>query len=139
MTRWTPLGRSLYAVGCNEDAAAHMGISVRRVQASVYLLMGLLVGLAAFVYAGHYSAIQTNAGGGFEMVVITAVVVGGTNIFGGSGTILGTVIGVLLLGLIAGSLTHLHIEPAWEKAFQGALILTAVVVDTLRTRKGASQ
>jgi len=69
------------------------------------------------------------------MVIITAVVVGGTNVFGGSGTILGTVLGVLLLGVIAGSLTPLHLEPTWEKAFQGALILLAVIVDTLRRRR----
>ena len=70
------------------------------------------------------------------MVVITAVVVGGTNIFGGQGTILGTVIGVLLLGVIGSSLIPLHIEPTWEKAFQGTLILAAVVIDTLRSRRG---
>ena len=78
--RWTALGRSVYAVGSNPDAAAHLGIEVRRVQVLAYVLMGALVGLAAFVYAGRWATIQTNAGQGFEMVVITAVVVGGTNI-----------------------------------------------------------
>ncbi len=139
MSRWTVLGRSVYAVGCNPDAAGHMGVSVRGVQASVYLLMGLLVGLAAFAYAGRWSQIQTNTGGGFEMVVITAVVVGGTNIFGGSGTVPGTVIGVLLLGLITASLVPMHIASDWEKAFQGTLILVAVVIDTVRSRKVAGE
>ena len=103
-------------------------------QSTVYLLMGLLMGVAAFVYAGRWSAIQTNAGQGLEMVVITAVVVGGTNVLGGSGTVLGTVLGVLLLGVIAGALTPLHMEPTWERAFQGGLILLAVIVDTSRRR-----
>ena len=133
--RWTVLGRSAYAIGSNPQAAEHQGISVSGVRVRVYLLMGLLTGLAAFAYIARYSAIQTNAGLGFEMVVITAVVVGGTNIFGGSGTVLGTAIGVLLLGVIAGSLTHLHIEPTWERAFQGGLILMAVVIDTLQGRR----
>ncbi len=136
VARWTPLGRAIYAVGSNADAAQHQGISVSGIRTRVYLIMGLLTGVAAFVYTAHYSAIQTNAGIGFEMVVITAVVVGGTNIFGGMGTVLGTVIGVLLLGVITGSLTHLHIEPTWERASQGILILAAVVIDTLHSRKG---
>lgn len=133
--RHTVLGRSVYAAGSNPEAAEHLGVSVRRVQAAVYLLMGLLTGLAAFTYITRYSAVQTNAGQGLEMVVITAVVVGGTNVFGGSGTVLGTLIGALLLGVISGSLTHLHIEPSWEKAFQGVLILAAVVADTLHARR----
>ncbi|MCE5237427.1 ATP-binding cassette domain-containing protein [bacterium] len=132
--RWTAAGRMIYAAGDNPESAAHVGISVRRVQVMVYVVMGLLMGLAAFVYAGRWSAIQTNAGQGLEMVVITAVVVGGTNVFGGSGTMLGTVLGVLLLGVIAGALTPLRLEPTWEKAFQGGLILLAVVADTLRRR-----
>lgn len=135
--RWTPLGRSIYATGDNPESAAHLGVPVRLVQATVYVLMGLLMGLAAFVYAGRWSAIQTNAGQGLEMVVITAVVVGGTNVFGGSGTLLGTVLGVLLLGVIAAALTPLHLEPTWERAFQGGLILLAVVVDTWRSQTGA--
>ncbi|NPV47304.1 MAG: ATP-binding cassette domain-containing protein [Armatimonadetes bacterium] len=137
---WTRTGRSVYAVGDNPEAAAHLGVPVSRVRATVYVLMGLLMGLSAFVYAGRWSAIQTNAGQGLEMVVITAVVVGGTNVFGGSGTILGTVLGVLLIACIGGALTPLHIEPVWEKAFQGALILVAVIVNTrqawARTRSG---
>jgi rhamnose transport system ATP-binding protein len=136
LARFTVLGRSIYAVGSNEQAAAHMGIPVRRVHGWVYILMGLFAGLAAFVFASRWSAIQTNAGNGFEMVVITAVVVGGTNVFGGSGTILGSALGVLLLGVITAALTPLHIEPSWERAFQGGLILFAVVVDALRTRRG---
>jgi rhamnose transport system ATP-binding protein len=136
MARWTALGRSIYAVGSHPEAAGHVGISVRGVNAFVYLMMGLLTGLAAFVFAARWSAVQTNAGNGMEMVVITAVVVGGTSVLGGSGTIGGTVLGVLLLGVIAGSLTHLHIAPTWERAFQGVLILGAVVVDALRSRRG---
>jgi len=132
--RYTVAGRSIYAMGSNPDAARHLGINVARTERLVYMAVGALVGVAAFVFSGRWSAIQTNAGGGMEMVVITAVVVGGADVFGGSGTIVGTVLGVLLLGVISSSLTYLHIDPAWEKTFQGALILTAVVVDALRRR-----
>lgn len=134
---WTRTGRSVYAVGDNPEAAAHLGVPVSRIRATVYALMGLLMGLSAFAYASRWSAIQTNAGQGLEMVVITAVVVGGTNVFGGSGTILGTVLGVLLIACIGGALTPLHIEPVWEKAFQGALILVAVIVNTYHPRARA--
>ncbi len=132
--RWTALGRSVYAVGDDPESAAHLGIRVSVIRSMVYVLMGVLMGIAAFVYAGRWSAIQTNAGQGLEMIVITAVVVGGTNVFGGRGTLGGTLLGVLLLGTIGAALTPLCIEPTWERACQGSLILLAIVVDTLRRR-----
>lgn len=130
-TRW---GRTLYAVGSNEEAAALAGIRVRRVQFMVMMVSGAFVGLAASFHAPRFAQINANEGLGFEFVVITAVVLGGINIFGGSGTVLGAFIGVLLLGLTKTSLIFLHLSADWEKFFQGMFILVAVSIDVLRTR-----
>ena len=130
-TRW---GRTLYAVGSNEEAAALAGIRVRRVHFLVMMVSGAFVGLAASFHAPRFAQINANEGLGFEFVVITAVVLGGINIFGGSGTVFGAFIGVLLLGLTKTSLIFLHLSADWEKFFQGMFILVAVSIDVLRTR-----
>src|SRR5690606_20463237 len=87
--RYSPLGRQVYAVGANREAARLTGINVKRVQLMTFTVNGALVGLAALVFATRFSAIQTNAGVGFELQVITAAVVGGVSILGGVGTVLG--------------------------------------------------
>jgi len=130
-----PAGRSLYAVGSNPAAARLAGIPVRTVVFWVFTVQGALVGLATLTYATRFSAIQSNAGQGFELWVITAVVIGGTRILGGSGTVLGTLLGVLLLATISTSLTFLRVPAVWEPATQGTLILLAVLADRVRTRR----
>lgn len=129
--RW---GRTLYAVGSNEQAAALSGIRVRMVTLWVLVASGAFVGLAAAFQAPRFSQINANEGMGFEFVVITAAVLGGINIFGGSGTILGAFLGVLLLGVTKSSLVFLGLNADWEKFFQGMFILLAVSADVLRTR-----
>ncbi|HEU4742118.1 MAG TPA: ABC transporter permease [Meiothermus sp.] len=131
----TPWGRALYAVGSNPDAARLSGIRVPFVQASVFVACGALVGLATMFYATRFSTIQSNTGQGFEFLVITAVVVGGTNIFGGSGTVLGVALGALLVGVTGTALTFLKISAYWEQALQGLFILLAVAFDALRSRR----
>jgi rhamnose transport system permease protein len=91
--------------------------------------MGALVGVAALLNAIRFSAIPGNSGAGFELKAIAAVVVGGAAITGGRGTLIGTLIGVALLGTIGTALTFLGINPFWEKAIQGAIILVALVSD----------
>ena len=91
--------------------------------------MGALVGLAAVLNAVRFSSVPANAGIGLEMKAIAAVVVGGTAITGGRGTLIGTLIGVALLGTIGTALTFVGINPFWEKAIQGAIILAALVSD----------
>ena len=132
--RMTSFGRGLYAVGNNPTASQHLGISVRRVQALVYTVGGLVIGLAALVFAPQLASIQMIPREGYEMRVITAVVVGGTNIFGGRGTVLGTVLGVALLTVIGSGLNLLGVSGHWDRALQGALVLLAVTTDYLRTR-----
>ena len=129
------LGRTFYAVGSNAEAAALAGVRVRRVHMLVLTLSGAFVGLAAAFHAPRFSQINANEGFGFEFVVITAVVLGGINIFGGSGTVLGAFLGVLLLGVMKSSLIFLGLNADWEEFFQGVFILLAVTVDVLRTRR----
>lgn len=135
IARFTTVGRSFYAVGCDPEAARRLGVPAERTLVGAFVVMGLCVGLAALMNFTRYPSIETNAGLGFEMKVIAAVVVGGASITGGRGTFSGTLLGVLLLGTIGTVLTFLHVNPAWEKAIQGAVLLIAVV-GGLSRRKG---
>jgi rhamnose transport system permease protein len=119
-------GRAVYAVGSNEAAARLAGIDTARVMFCVFALAGALTGFAALLNAARFNQIPSNAGLGMELKVIAAVVVGGTAIRGGRGTIAGTLLGVILLGAIGPALTFLGVSAYWERAIQGAIILAAV-------------
>jgi len=125
-------GRAVYATGSNEEVARLAGIRTALVKFSVFGFMGALTGIAAALNAVRFNQIPTNAGLGLEMKVIAAVVVGGAAITGGRGSIAGTVLGVILLGAIGPALTFLGISAYWERAVQGAIILTAIVIDAVR-------
>jgi rhamnose transport system permease protein len=127
-------GRAVYAVGSDAEAARLAGIEPRLVVFGVFALMGALVGVAAMLNSIRFADIQSNAGVGLELKAIAAVVVGGTAINGGRGTMIGTLIGVALLGTIGTALTFLGINPFWEKAIQGAIILAAIVSDVIFAR-----
>lgn len=122
-------GRKVYAVGSDDEAARLAGISGPKVVFFVFTMMGALTGIAALLNAVRFSEIPGNSGVGLEMKTIAAVVVGGVAITGGRGTLLGTLIGVALLGTVGTALTYLGINPFWEKAIQGAIILIALVSD----------
>lgn len=122
-------GRAIYAVGSDSEAARLAGIEPKQVIFVVFTLMGALVGLAALLNAVRFSVVPSNSGVGLELKAIAAVVVGGTAISGGRGHLFGTLIGVALLGTIGTALTFLGINPFWEKAIQGAIILVALVSD----------
>jgi rhamnose transport system permease protein len=125
------VGRAVYAVGSDSEAARLAGIKPPNIVFGVFALMGALVGIAALLNAVRFSAIPGNAGIGLELKAVAAVVVGGTAITGGRGTLVGTLIGVALLGTIGTALTFLGINPFWEKAIQGAIILAALVSDVV--------
>jgi len=129
MLRNLGMGRAVYAVGSDAEAARLAGIEPQRVIFGVFVLMGALVGLAALLNAVRFNTVPSNAGIGLELKAVSAVVVGGTLITGGRGTLFGTLIGVALLGTIGTALTFLGINPFWEKAIQGAIILAALVSD----------
>ncbi len=130
-------GRAIYAVGSDAEAARLAGIEPRRVVCGVFILMGALVGLAALLNAVRFSAIPGNTGVGLELKAVAAVVVGGTAITGGRGHLVGTLIGVALLGTIGTALTFAGINPFWEKAIQGAIILAALASDIVLGRVGS--
>jgi len=129
MLRNLAAGRALYAVGSDAEAARLAGIEPPRVTFFVFVLVGVLVGLAALLNAVRFSTVPSNAGLGLELKAVAAVVVGGTAITGGRGTLTGTLLGVALLGTIGTALTFMGINPFWEKAIQGAIILAALVSD----------
>ena len=129
-------GRAVYAVGSDAEAARLAGIDSRRVVCGVYVLMGVLAGVAALLNAVRFREVPGNAGFGLELKAIAAVVVGGTAITGGRGTLAGTLLGVALLGTIGTALTFLGINPFWEKASQGGIILAAVIADAVVGRAG---
>ncbi|MBV8215484.1 MAG: hypothetical protein JOZ08_19910 [Verrucomicrobia bacterium] len=133
-------GREPYAVGGNVEAARLSGISERAVTIRVFFLNGLLVGVAAILYATNFTAIQSNVAPGFELTVITSAVIGGVSILGGTGTVIGALFGAILLQTIGTALVFLHIRAEWFQAVQGALILLTILLDVFRRRRtpGAS-
>jgi rhamnose transport system permease protein len=129
-------GRSVYATGSNENAARLVGIDSALVTFSVFTVTGALTGCAALLNSIRFNQVPSNAGLGMELKVITAVVVGGTAITGGRGSIQGTLLGVILLGIISPALTFLGFSAYWERAIQGLIILCAVGFDAVRSRWG---
>jgi len=125
----TRTGRDIYAVGTNPDAAPFAGIRKERIIFLVYVLSGLMAGLAAVLWISRFESAQTNTGAGFELQTVAASVVGGVSTAGGVGTVPGVLLGALLLGIIQNSLTLIRISPFWQLAAQGLLILIAVISD----------
>jgi rhamnose transport system permease protein len=137
----TRRGRQHYAVGSNPRSAALSGVPVGWVTFRSFVLLGALVGAAGFLYVCQYTPIESRPQPGIELLVITAVVVGGTDIFGGRGTMMGTVLAALLLTTIGVSLTFLGSKISWlrseiQPAVQGLLILAAVFYNSLSRREG---
>jgi rhamnose transport system permease protein len=129
-----PAGRAIYATGSNADAARLAGLRTGFVTFATFALLGGLTGLAALLNSVRFNQIPSNAGLGLELKVIAAVVVGGVAITGGRGNVAGTVLGVVLLGMIGPALTFLGVSAYWERAIQGGIILAAVAFEALRAR-----
>jgi rhamnose transport system permease protein len=127
-------GRAVYAVGCDREASRLAGLEPGNVVFGAFLLMGALSGFAALLNATRFTAIPSNLGAGLELRAIAAVVVGGTSITGGSGSVIGSLFGTLLLGSISTALVFAGINPFWEKAIQGSIILTAIFVEASISR-----
>jgi rhamnose transport system permease protein len=140
VARHTQFGRQIYALGSNPKAAPLRGIDVTKVTLVVFALAGALSGLAGILYASRWGFVNpSNTGAGFEFQVIAAVVIGGVSINGGVGTVMGTVLGVLLLGCVSAALPLLGIPGSTQNAIFGAVILVALLIDrTVRHRGVAS-
>jgi ribose/xylose/arabinose/galactoside ABC-type transport system permease subunit len=130
--RRTVLGRYALAIGGNEEAARLSGVPVRRIKVALYTLNGLIVGVAAVVLTGILDSALPNMGTGYELRAIAAVVIGGTPLFGGRGTIIGTLGGVLLLGLVSNSMNLLGVGANYQSAVLGLIITAAVLLQNRR-------
>jgi len=128
--RYTRYGRQVYAVGGNPEAARLSGLNVRRVVLSVYVITGFCAGLGAFVLSARLNSSEAVAGTGYELTVIASVVIGGTSLFGGIGTIFGTVVGTILIGVLLNGLVLLNVSPYIQQIVIGVIIVLAVAFDT---------
>jgi ribose/xylose/arabinose/galactoside ABC-type transport system permease subunit len=133
--RYTSLGRYTYAIGSNREAAFHAGVKVDRNLTAIYTLAGLLVGVAAMIATSRTVSAQPTAGLGLELDIIAAVVIGGASLSGGRGTIIGTVIGTLLIGFLRNGCTLLRISTNVQLIVIGAIIIIAVAVDQMARTK----
>lgn len=131
----TKLGRHMYAVGGNPQAAEFSGINVARVKFLVHVFTGLMAGIAGVVLASRMYSGQPTAGEGAEMDAIAAVVVGGTSMAGGSGKLGGTIIGGLIIGVLNNGLNLMNVNSFWQYVVKGVVILLAVYVDFIRHKK----
>ncbi len=136
LLRKTEFGRSFYAVGCSHEASLRMRIHPTKVVPTAFVILGALMGLAAVIHYCRYPEIETGAGRGLELQVIASVVVGGTAISGGRGSLWGSLLGVILMAVVTGVLAFTPLESTADKAVQGAIILIAVVADKVFQRGG---
>ena len=130
-TSYLNLGRQMYAIGSNPDAAELIGLPKQRIVFIVFVLSGALSGLAGFMFLGRFGNVTVQAGNGLELQSVAAVVVGAVNIFGGSGTVLGAMLGAIMIGTLDQSLLRLQISEFWRDAILGLLILLAVASDAI--------
>lgn len=133
--RYTAAGRSIYAVGGNREAARLSGINERRVTVMVFMINGLMVGVASVLFATQFSSIQSTVPPGVELTIITSAVVGGVSILGGVGTVVGATIATILLNAIRSGMVFVNVSAYWIQAVQGLLILITVLVDLVRRRR----
>jgi ribose transport system permease protein len=131
----TPFGRHLYAVGGSERAARLTGLNVDGIRVVVYVVGGALSGLAGILVTARLDSAQPNAGLGYELDAIAAVVIGGTSLSGGRGSVAGTALGCLLIGVLSNGLTLLNVSPFWQQIVKGAVIAVAVALDRRNSRQ----
>ncbi len=128
--RYTRYGRQIYAVGGNPEAARLSGLNVTAIICSVYVIMGFFAGLGSFVLAARLNSAEAVAGTGYELTVIASVVIGGTSLFGGVGTIFGTIIGSFLIGVLLNGLVLMNVSSYIQQIIIGVIIVLAVAFDT---------
>jgi rhamnose transport system permease protein len=133
--RWAPWARDFYAIGSNPDAARVAGIHTGRRVVMAFVMCGALSGLGGFMWASRYPTVDAVSATDFELDVITAVIIGGVNVFGGSGSVLGVVLGAVLVATIQNGFTLLHLSEFWKLFFNGFAIVVAVAINALVTHR----
>jgi ribose/xylose/arabinose/galactoside ABC-type transport system permease subunit len=133
--RFTTYGRSIYAVGGNPEAARLSGLNTTGLIMSVYVISGFLAGLCGFLLTSRLGAAEVVAGNGYELIVIAAVVIGGTSLFGGEGTVLGTLVGTLLIGVLNSGLAINNVNPYYQPIIIGIIVVLSVYLDQLAKRR----
>ncbi len=131
----TIIGRYTFAIGSNEEATRLSGVNVNKWKVIIYIIAGIFTGVAGIVMAARLNSAQPALGQGYELEAIAAVVIGGTSLSGGKGTILGTVIGALIMSVLTNGLRILSVPQEWQTVVVGAVILIAVYADVLRNKK----
>lgn len=131
----TRFGRYVYAVGGNERAARLSGLNVNRIKLRVYTIAGVLSAVGGLIVTSKLDSATPIAGDGYELDSIAAVVIGGTSLSGGKGSVLGTVVGTLIIGVLNSGLIILRVAPFWQKVIKGCVILLAVAIDRLNTKE----
>jgi ribose/xylose/arabinose/galactoside ABC-type transport system permease subunit len=132
-----PFGRHVHAVGGNETAARLAGINVDRIKISVFVISGVCAAISALILTSRLNSGQPLAGTAYELDVIAAVVVGGTSLAGGRGSVLGSVAGAMLIGVISNGLTLMAVSPHWQPVIKGVIIVGAVLLDQFGRRREA--
>ncbi|WP_159517384.1 ABC transporter permease [Sunxiuqinia indica] len=135
LTNKTKLGRHIYAIGGNETAAKLSGLKIKKIKIIVYSIAGALAGIGGILVTSRLDSAQPNAGFGFELDSIAAVVIGGTSLSGGKGTIMGTVQGALIIGVLNNGLVLLNVSPFWQQVIKGFVILLAVVIEKFNSKE----
>ncbi|KAJ55451.1 hypothetical protein ACMU_12195 [Actibacterium mucosum KCTC 23349] len=131
----TTYGRNVFAMGGNKETARLAGVRITRLTISVFMLTGMAAALAGMLSAARFSSATSNAGTGMELLVIASVIIGGTSLFGGAGSILGTAIGTLMMTVIKNAMVILRIDVYWQDLVVGIVIIAAVGLDQLRRRR----
>lgn len=134
LTNKTPLGRYIYAIGGNESASRLSGININRVKIIVYSIAGVLAAVGGVMVTSRLDSAQPNAGISYELDSIAAVVIGGTSLSGGKGTIMGTVLGAVIIGVLNNGLVLLDVSPFWQQVVKGGVILLAVIIDKANSK-----
>ena len=135
LVKKTPFGRYIYAIGGNEQAARLSGIHINRVKIIVYTIGGILAAVGGIMVTSRLDSAQPNAGSSYELDSIAAVVIGGTSLSGGRGTIMGTVLGAIIIGVLNNGLVLLDVSPFWQQVIKGFVILLSVIVDKMNAKE----
>ncbi len=135
MVKKTRLGRYIYAVGGNERAAVLSGLNVKKIKTTVYIIAGGLSAVGGIIVTSRLDSAQPNAGMGYELDSIAAVVIGGTSLSGGKGSVPGTVLGAMIIGVLNNGLVLLNVSPFWQQVIKGLVILAAVILDKMNVKK----